>query len=329
MISLTLAAVLGQSQPGLVFSGKDGPGQGRHIVLLAGDEEYRSEEALPQLAQILSERHGFTCTVLFSMNEKGEVDPTAVKNQPGLEALKKADLVVMMLRFREWPDQDMKLFSDYWQAGKPIVAIRTSTHAFNFPAESTSPFRRFSWASRDWRGGFGKQVLGETWISHWGNHGTQATRGIPEPINAAHPLLLGVRDVFGPTDVYEAYPPEDAKILMRGEVVEGMKPTDPAASYTKKRVDGGSQDINSPRMPIVWLREVDGARIFTTTLGTSEELLNEGFRRLMVNSVYWGLKMESSISPTSNVDLVGSYKPSPFGFGTYRKGAKPTDFVSR
>src|SRR5262249_43169580 len=57
----------------VVYQGKKGPGQGRHIVFLSGDEEYRSEEGLPQLARILAVHHGFKCTVLFSIKD-GEID---------------------------------------------------------------------------------------------------------------------------------------------------------------------------------------------------------------------------------------------------------------
>ena len=158
----------------LHFPGGHGPGQHKHIVLLAGEEEYRSEEMLPQLAKILSQKYGFETTVVFSQNDRGEIDPENQTHQPGLEALEKADLCVMMLRFRHWSDGDMKHFVDYYLAGKPIVAIRTSTHAFQYPAESLSPFRDYGWNSKVWLGGFGKQVLGETWVSHWGNHGSQA-----------------------------------------------------------------------------------------------------------------------------------------------------------
>ncbi|MFW6163562.1 MAG: hypothetical protein ACODAJ_12395 [Planctomycetota bacterium] len=62
--------------PWVVFEGKDGPGEGKHIVLIAGDDEYRSEELIPQLAKILAVHHGFKCTVLFATDPKtGEIDP--------------------------------------------------------------------------------------------------------------------------------------------------------------------------------------------------------------------------------------------------------------
>src|SRR5882672_1968230 len=79
----------------VVYKGKSGPGRGKHIVFLTGDEEYRSEEGLPQLAKILAVRHGFKCTVLFSINQNGEIDPTIKNNEPGIEALDSADLCVM------------------------------------------------------------------------------------------------------------------------------------------------------------------------------------------------------------------------------------------
>lgn len=327
---VAVIALLAIGDRPLVFEGRQGFGRGRHVVFLAGDEEYRSEEALPQLAKILAERHGFKCTVLFSLNAKGEIDPTVQDNQPGLEALKSADLCVMMLRFRRWPDPQMAHFVGYWDAAKPIIGIRTSTHAFDYPPDSSSPYRKFGWRSTDWPGGFGRQALGENWVSHWGNHGSQATRGIAETGNRSHALLRGVENVFGTTDVYEAAPPADARILMRGEVVAGMGPTDPAAKGRKKTASGIEQDLNSPMMPIVWVREsVIGTgkarRILTVTMGSATDFENEGLRRLLVNGTYWATGLESRIPRRADVRLVGDYKPSAFGFNGYRRGIRPAD----
>ncbi|MFT7486773.1 MAG: putative heme-binding domain-containing protein, partial [Candidatus Paceibacteria bacterium] len=92
--------------PWIVFEGGDGPGKGKHVVLIAGDEEYRSEEALPMLARILSQRHGFRCTVLFSTDkENGEINPEEQTYIPGIEVLDDADMMVCFLRFRELPDE--------------------------------------------------------------------------------------------------------------------------------------------------------------------------------------------------------------------------------
>src|SRR4051812_12878983 len=84
----------------LVFEGKDGPGKGKHVVFLSGDEEYRSEEALPMLAKILSQKHGFKCTVLFALDDDGTINPNNKASLPGAEAMDTADVIVTSLRFR-------------------------------------------------------------------------------------------------------------------------------------------------------------------------------------------------------------------------------------
>lgn len=315
-----------QTNDWIVYEGKEGPGVGKHIVFLAGDEEYRSEEGLPQLAKILAFRHGFKCTVLFSIGEGGVIDPDVRDNQSGMEALDSADLCVMLLRFREWPDEQMKHFVDYYLAGKPIIALRTSTHAFD---NKDGDYRKFGTRSDEWRGGFGKQVLGESWVSHWGIHGQQATRGV---IVAKHPVLRSVTDVFGTTDVYEASPPADAAVLMRGQVVDGMNESDPPASNRKKTATGVEQGINDPMMPIVWLRmhlneSGHTNKVMTCTMGAATDLLNEGLRRLIVNGAYWMVGL--SVPDRADVSLVGVYEPSDFGFGGFRKGVKPSDHEGR
>src|SRR5690242_18911290 len=71
----------------VVYNGNDGPGKGKRVVLISGDEEYRSEEALPMLAKILAARHGFQCTVLFPINSvDGTIDPNVQTNIPGMAA---------------------------------------------------------------------------------------------------------------------------------------------------------------------------------------------------------------------------------------------------
>jgi len=276
---------------------------------------------MPQLAKILATRHGFKCTVLFAVNPtNGTIDPNYQRNLPGAEALDSADAIVMLLRFRDWPDEQMKHFVDAYLAGKPIIALRTSTHAFSYPKSSTSPYAKFGWESSVWRGGFGRQVLGETWIAHHGDHKKEATRGIIEQSVSTDPILRGVTDIFGDTDVYTANPVSDAKILVRGAVLTGMKPTDPPVQGKK----------NEPMQPVVWTREYHNEagkvnKILCTTMGAATDLLNEGLRRLLVNSVYWGLGMD--VPAKADVDLVGTFQPSMYGFNGFIRGIKPDAYV--
>src|SRR5260370_30990628 len=80
------------ADPWLTVEGGDGPGKGKHVVLVSGDEEYRSEETLPQLAKILAKHHGFTCTLLFAIDPRdGTITPHTNNNIPRLDKLKSAD----------------------------------------------------------------------------------------------------------------------------------------------------------------------------------------------------------------------------------------------
>jgi hypothetical protein len=309
------------------YPAKSGAGQGKHIVFLSGDEEYRSEEGLPMLAKILSQRHGFKATVLFSVDPDGTINPKNGKSLSDSAALDTADAIVMLLRFRAWPDAEMTRFEKYLNAGKPIVALRTSTHAFNgFP--KGSPWESWNYNNQ---GGFGKRVLGETWLTHWGKHKSEATRGQIEPSQRGNPLLSGVTSLFGETDVYEAYPPADATIMVRGLVLAGMTPDAPAADYRKPRsTDKVEQPVNDPAMPVVWTRMNKNAngttnRVFTTTMGAATDMENESLRRLLVNAVYWGLNMK--VPSKANVTYVDEYKPSFYGFDGFRKGLHASDFV--
>ncbi|HEX4807375.1 MAG TPA: hypothetical protein VH325_00505, partial [Bryobacteraceae bacterium] len=159
-VLIVLCAIAGIAQTaGVTYRGMHGPGVGKRIVLVAGDDaEYHSEEALPALAKILAVRYGFTCTVLFSINpDDGTIDPRQSRNIPGLEALKNADLLVVFMRWRDLPDDQMKYVADYVESGRPILSMRTGTHPFWFKTSST--YAKWSWNSTvaGWEGGFGRK----------------------------------------------------------------------------------------------------------------------------------------------------------------------------
>lgn len=309
----------------ITLPGAEGPGKGKQVVLISGDEEYRSEEALPQLAKILAKRHGFTCTVLFAIGQDGTIDPVRRDNIPGLEALEEADLMVLFTRFRDLPDDQMKRVVAYVESGRPIIGMRTATHAFDVKGGKT--FARYGWKDKEWDGGFGRNVLGETWISHHGSHGKQSTRGVIAEGAQGHPILRGIKDgdIWGPTDVYGVRLPlpGDSKPLVLGQVLEGMKATD-------RPVEG---KVNDPMMPIAWVKSYTGAkgkaaRVFTTTMGASQDLESEGLRRLLVNACYWAVGLEDAIDAEADVAIVGEYRPRPFGFGTFTKGVRPAELAA-
>lgn len=273
------------------------PGGGKHVVLIAAEPEYRSEEALPQLAQIL-ERAGFQCTTLFSRDKNGAISPNETRHVPGLEALDRADLCVLMARFQAWPDEDMKHFDRYVKRNRPFLALRTSTHAFSF-GDDPSEYASYSWDSKTWPGGFGRQILGETWLSHWGRHGQEGTRARPL---GNHPILTGMGEIFVTTDLYEAHPPEQATVVLEGNIVSGLLATDPLRN-----------DPQRPPQPAAWIMP-GKRRVITTTLGSSLDLLDANFRRFLVQSALWAVKRDIPQGGQLDVSLVEPYKPSAWGF---------------
>ena len=304
----------------VVYEGKEGPGKGRHIVFISGDEEYRSEEALPMLAEILAVRHGFRSTVLFAVDpETGLIDPECVTNIPGLHSLESADLIFMLLRFRELPDSDMKRIIDHTEAGKPVIGLRTSTHAFKYERNLKSPYAKYSCVNKEFEGGYGRQILGEAWAGHHGKHGKESCRGVIDVDNQSHPILKGVKDIWCPTDVYGINSlTGETEVLVHGQVLVGMDPAD------KPKPD-------TPTRPVAWTKSYTGelgnpARVFCTTMGAAVDLKNEGLRRLMVNACYWCVGMEDQIPEWSAVDIVGDYDPSFIGFGNSKKDMRPADF---
>jgi hypothetical protein len=199
--------------------------------------------------------------------------------------------------------------------------LRTSTHAFSYERNQRSSYAQFDWRSKQWPGGFGRQVLGETWVNHHGAHGRESTRGIINPECKEHPVLRGVADIWGPTDVYGViHLPAEAKVLVWGQVLSGMKPDDPPVAGKK----------NDPMMPVVWTRDYQGeqgktSKIVATTMGAAVDLESEGLRRLLVNACFWTLGLEKEISTALNVDFVGDYRPGEFGFGKFKPGVRPAD----
>ncbi len=325
LLCLTSVAEANKQVPWVAYLGGDGPGIDKRVVLVSGDEEYRSEEALPQLGKILAARHGFECTVLFAIDpETGTIDPENRHNIPGLEALQSADLMIIATRFRDLPDEQMKHIVDYVESGRPIIGLRTATHAFNISKYPKYARYTFNHGGEEYLQGFGRQVLGETWINHHGHHGQQSTRGLIAPGSADHPILRGISDgdIWGPTDVYGVRLPLPAscQTLVLGQVLAGMQPDDPPLPGKK----------NDPMMPIAWTNHYQAAsgntaRVFTTTMGASQDLVAEGTRRMLVNACYWCLAMEDAIRPEASVEVVGDYRPTPFGFGTHTEGVKPSD----
>ena len=147
------------------------------------------------LAKILAERHGFDCTVLFSWTDD-YIDPNHQEGLRGLEALDDAELMVIATRFRRPDAAAAAHVTRFLDAGKPVIGLRTATHAFAGRGRFGSGKDAIAF------GDFGIRVLGERWVRHHGGHKFEGCRGVIEAANADHPILRGVDNVFAPSDVY-------------------------------------------------------------------------------------------------------------------------------
>ncbi|MGI9244903.1 MAG: hypothetical protein ACR2RV_29135, partial [Verrucomicrobiales bacterium] len=332
LLSLAILTSTGSvlAAPGLIFKGSEGkPGSGKKVVLIAGDEEYRTEESCPMLGKILAKTHGFDATVLFSINpDGGYIDPNCQTNIPGTEAIKEADLVIIGTRFRNLPDAQLQPLADYLNAGKPIFGFRTATHAF----KTKSKLGGINW------GGFGPEILGEGWVNHYGKHRVQGARGVASKAHGDHPILNGVEGVFAESDVYgiNRVTEENADILMHAVVTDSLEP-DSANTPGKKPQPG------------VWLREYKtpnggGGTALCTTMGSSCDLMNEGLRRLFINATYHltGLEVPAEADVNLIDPMVASlfvnirekgyykklnFKPADYGYGKSPQTTRPMQEV--
>lgn len=323
--SLIVPSALTHSADGpqwLTYPGGDGPGKGKRIVLMAADQEYRSEQSMPMMAKVLSTHHGFDCTVLFVVNEKGEVDPTMPvypekgkefreHHIPGLEHLASADLVIFFPRLLTLPMSERELIVKYIDSGKPIISIRTGNHGFHAALPYKISGKQVRW---------GEDVLGGTFLEHHGRWQADSTRGTIVPEQKDHPILTGVSDIWGKSDVYRTYKegtslPADCTALVWGQPLMGRHHDDPP-------------NLNLKPLPVAWFKhwqtsEGKQARVFHTTMGSAHDLQSAGLRRLIINAAYWGMGMESAITPTRSVDIVGTYQPLDSGFDYGQLGVVP------
>ena len=209
----------------------------------------------------------------FLLGIRGKhIDPNNQAGVRGWDHLKSADLMLTGTRFRRPTAEDAKHVTEFLNAGKPVIGIRTATHAFTGGG---------SFGGKISYGAFGPLIMGEGWVSHHGRHKVEGARGVIEAKNAKHPILNGVKDVFGPSDAYGIRRLTDKDtILLRGAVTETLiqSPKTPRARRT------------IPCKPLAWLHPYEapngkGGTTFCTTMGLVD-LVSEDLRRLVVNACY-------------------------------------------
>lgn len=250
-----------------------------HIVFVSGDHEYSSEETFPIIAKELEVKYGCKTTVL-----KSSPDENAEENIPGLEALEKADVAVFFLRWRRLPAEQLRHIENYLKSGKPIVAFRTTTHAFNYP--KGHELEKWNAFAVDYLGGPPGWGNGHT---HYGHLSSTDVALVPDA--KQHPILTGVPRTFHVASwlylVRPKYPPADANVLLTGKSVNPNKP-------------------DAIENPVAWTwKNKAGAKVFVTTLGHPFDFKEEAMQRLVINGIHWaaGKKVPKKWAGKMTIDV--------------------------
>ncbi len=268
-------------------------------------------------------RHGFDCTVLFGVNERGEVDPTlpvypgkGERGRPNSTTSPAWNTWRPPISWSSSPAHAAEVQirahreSTSTPAG-PFLALRTANHGFSVPLPYKINGRQVRW---------GEDVLGGTFLNHHGEWMADSTRGIIVEEQRGHPVLAGVTDIWGDSDVYRTYEegkslPAGCTALVWGQPLLGRRPEDPPNEKLEP-------------LPVAWLKhwQTSGgrpARVFHSTMGSASDLKSAGLRRLIINATYWGLGLESAINVTRSVEVAGDYQPLGSGFDYPRLGVVP------
>jgi hypothetical protein len=132
-------------------------------------------------------------------------------------------------------------------------------------------------------------------------------------------VLHGVKNPHAQCGGYAGHPKEGSITLARGQVLDGMTKDSPPTNKKKQQV------LHSVAWVGNYRADNPKSRVFATTHGASEDILDDDFRRMLVNAHFWCLGMEDAIKADGPIDFVGPYHPTTYNFGGHRKGVKPAD----
>lgn len=223
------------------------------VFLISEDpDNYEAHKTIPVFAETLKRTTGFNVTVLLGQG------PRNAFHFNGLEAVRKADLVVVFCRRVALAPAQLGLIKEYLKSGKPLIGLRTANHAFSV-REKVEAGHEAWWE-------FVPEILG---CENKGYGPVEAGTDVSvNKLNADHPILAGV--------------PVEWHSIGNLYLVKPL--LDPNAVVLLNGMANGSEE------PIAWTRQTaDKSRIFYTSLGYPEDFNNTAFQRLFINAIYWAL----------------------------------------
>jgi type 1 glutamine amidotransferase len=256
-----VAGLLSQGSLATVSTADDRP----HAVIVVGTQHYWPQESMPLLANELN-RFGFRTTIVMG---EGDPEMRSGKVLPGIQSLAEADVAILFLRFLTLEDEEFQCLEDYVTAGKPVVGLRTTTHAFKYPT---------SHPRYHWNDGFGRRVIGTPYIVHQAG----ATEAELVAKYRSHPILSGVRQ--------NSFTAAGKLYLTRLE--PGCQPLVIGTGRGKPRL------VEKPFGPIMvgevetdviawtWQNEW-GGKVFGTSFGDVGDFADQNITRILVNAVCW------------------------------------------
>jgi len=243
-----------------VEAGDDAPRRSRsgnpaapHLVMLIAEPEYKTRETLPAFAEGELSRE-FCWSIYFGKED----DPHALAEFTSLDD---ADVLLISIRRRVLPEAQLQLIRKYIAAGRPVVGIRTASHAFSLRGDKEAPAGYALWE------GFDPEVLGGHYTGHHSNDTRTAIRVAPGA--AKHPILAGVdlREFSGNGSLYRV---------------------SPLAKSTTPLLIGSIP--GHPDEPVAWTNtSAGGGRVFYTSLGHPKDFESPAFRRLLKNGILWAV----------------------------------------
>ncbi len=233
------------------------------VAMVIGENEYHTWETLPAFARAELIPRGYR---VVTVDASPNVDDNEFKNW---EAIRDADLVLLSVRRRTPPPEMIAALRAHLDAGKPLVGIRTASHAFELMGKANP-------AGRSWPG-FDRAILGGHYDNHYGAGRATVLHAAPTALE--HPILTGVaRDFRSAAHLYKS---------------RDLAPT------TQTLLLGKTEDGNSETEPTAWVNTHANRRVFYTSLGAPSDFEDPDFRRLLLNGILWSL--DDFIPPAQTV----------------------------
>jgi type 1 glutamine amidotransferase len=244
MLSVLIVALLASSALAADTPPAPAPSAPLKVALLSASAEYKSDESLAAFQKHLEANFNAACTRVFGADQGDTL--------PGIEAIDSCDVIVVFARRVKLPPDQLQRVKKYFAAGKPVVGVRTASHAFQ------------TWLE------FDKEVLGGNYTGHYGKG--PVTEVLIAEKARDHPILAGVKPFTSTASLYKnAGAAADIELLLTGTI------EDP-------------KDKQKVTHPLAWTRLRNGGRVFYTSLGAPEDFANENFRRMLTNAVFWAAK---------------------------------------